>query len=147
MNEKEIAELRRRYRKDKSNISRICGCFVNEKKEIIAEFDHSLGLMPEEEAEQVLSVMKKTLSGTVGRNLWEIEFSTAQVMESEEHRLLNQLRSTELKDTEAVRHLYEKIISSLETEGNFVILLAHDRYDVPSFSADGEKRESSETFS
>ncbi len=147
MNEKEIAELRRRYRKDKSNISRICGCFVNEKKEIIAEFDHSLGLMPEEEAEQVLSVMKKTLSGTMGRNLWEIEFSTAQVMESEEHRLLTQLRSTELKDTEAVRHLYEKIISSLETEGNFVILLAHDRYDVPSFSADGEKRESSETFS
>ncbi len=147
MNEKEVAELRRRYRKDKSNISRVCGCFVNEKKEMIAEFDHSLGLMPEEESEQILSVMKKTLSGTVGRNLWEVNFSTEQVMESEEHRLLSELRSTELKDKDLVHKLYETIIGSLEMEGNYVILLAHDRYDVFSYSADGEKGESGQVFS
>lgn len=147
MNEKEVAELRRRYRKDKSNISRVCGCFVNEKKEMIAEFDHGLGLMPEEESEQILSVMKKTLSGTVGRNLWEVNFSTEQVMESEEHRLLSELRSTELKDKELVHRLYESIIGSLEMEGNYVILLAHDRYDVFSYSADGEKGESGQVFS
>ncbi|MBQ8331231.1 MAG: DUF4317 domain-containing protein [Clostridia bacterium] len=147
MNEKEVAELRRRYRKDKSNISRVCGCFVNEKKEMIAEFDHSLGLMPEEESEQILSVMKKTLSGTVGRNLWEVNFSTEQVMESEEHRLLSELRSTELKDKDSVHKLYETIIGSLEMEGNYVILLAHDRYDVFSYSADGEKGESGQVFS
>ena len=69
MNEKEIAELRRRYRPDKSNISHVCGCFVNEKKEIISEFDQSLGMMPEEEAEQMLTVLKKVMSGNLGRNL------------------------------------------------------------------------------
>ena len=31
MNEKEIAELRRRFRPDKSGISRVCGCYVNEQ--------------------------------------------------------------------------------------------------------------------
>ena len=51
MNEKEIAELRRRYRADRSNITRVRGCFVNEKKEIISEFEQGLGLMNEEEAE------------------------------------------------------------------------------------------------
>ena len=30
MNEKEIAELRRRFRAEKSGIARIRGCFVNE---------------------------------------------------------------------------------------------------------------------
>ena len=39
MNEKEISEIRRRYRLDRTGISRICGCFINEKKEIISEFE------------------------------------------------------------------------------------------------------------
>ncbi len=146
MNEKEIAALRRRFRKDKSNISHVCGCFVNENKEIIAEFEHSLGLMPEDEADQLLLVLKKVLSGSVGRNLWEIEFGTEQVMSGEEHRLLSELRSTCLKDKELVRQFFEKIIASLAVEGNYVILLAHDRYDVPSYSADGERLESCESF-
>lgn len=147
MNEKDIADIRRRYRFGKSNISHVCGCFVNENKEIISEFDQGLGLINEEDADQILGVMRKTLSGTVGRNLLEIEFSTQQVMESEEHRLLSELRSTELKAEEHVHALYETIVSSLEIEGNYVILLAHDRYDVYSYSADGEKEESTESFS
>jgi len=147
MNEKDLAELRRRYRPDKSNITRICGCFVNEKKEIISEFDQSLGLLPEEEAEQTLHMLKKVLSGTVGRNLLEIDFTTGQVMESEEHRLLTMLRATQLKEPELVHTLYETIIANLAMEGNYMILLAHDRYDVFSYSADGEKRESGEVFS
>ena len=147
MNEKELAELRRRYRKDKSNITRVCGCFVNVKKEIISEFDQGLGLMPEEEAEQMLRMLKKVLSGSVGRNLAEIPFSTAQVMEGAEHVLLAQLRAEKLKNNETVHRLYDKIIASYETEENFLILLAHDTYDVFMYSADGEKGESGEVFS
>ena len=147
MTEKELAELRRRYRKDKSNITRVCGCFVNEKKEIISEFDQGLGLMPEEEAEQMLRMLKKVLSGSVGRNLAEVPFSTAQVMEGTEHVLLAQLRAEKLKNAETVHRLYEKIISSYATDGNFLVLLAHDTYDVFSYSADGEKSESGEVFS
>ena len=41
MNEKEIAELRRRYKPDKSNISHIRGCYVNETGEIVSEFNQS----------------------------------------------------------------------------------------------------------
>ena len=147
MIEKEIAELRRRYRKDKSNISRICGCFVNEKKEIISEFDQSLGLMQEDDADALLAVLKKTLSGYIGRNLIEINFSAAQVMEGDEHKLLTDLRSTELKSPDTVKALYDKIISSYEYDGNYLILLAHDKYDVFSYSSDGEKGESGEVFS
>ena len=107
MTEKEIAEIRRRFRADKSNISHVCGCFVNEKKEIISEFDQSLGMMPEDDAEAMLKILKKTLSGTVGRNLFDVEFSTQQVLESEEHKLLSELRHTQLRDTELVHALYD----------------------------------------
>lgn len=148
MNEKEFAEIRRRFRSDKTNIGKVRGCFVNEKKEIISEFDQSIGMMPEEEADKTLSLLKKALSGTPKRNLLEIEFSTDQVMNSEEHRLLSELRSTELKDGELVHKLYEKIISSLELDGNYMILLAHDSYDVFDMAADGTREgESRQVFS
>lgn len=145
MNEKEISEIRRRYRSDRSNISRICGCFVNEKKEIISEFDQSLGMMSEEDANEMLGVLKKTLSGSVGRNLLNIEFSTAQVNESEEYKLISELKRTELKDSELVSKLYSTIIENLEIEGNYLILLAYDSYDVFGHTADGVKEEDSQS--
>ena len=147
MTEKEIAEIRRRFRTDKSNISHVCGCYVNEKKEIISEFDQSLGMMPEDDADSMLRILKKTLSGAPARNLIDIEFSTKQVMESEEHKLLSDLRQSALKDGELVHKLYDKIINTYETDGSYLILLAYDSYDVFAINADGEKdTESSKVF-
>ena len=62
MTEKEIAELRRRFKADKSNISHVRGCYVNENREIISEFDQSLTLSRQEESEKILAVLRKTLS-------------------------------------------------------------------------------------
>ena len=147
MIDKEIAEIRRRFRTDKSNISHVRGCYVNEKKEIISEFDQSLGMMPEDDADEMLKVLKKTLSGAKGRNLIDIEFSTKQVMESEEHKLLSDLRASHLSDEAAAHKLYDKIISTLEIDSSYLILLAYDCYDVFSKGADGElETESSSVF-
>lgn len=148
MNEKEIAELRRRYRPDRSNIGRIYGCFVNQKKEIISEFEQSLGTMSEDDAAAMLGILKKTLSGTQGRNLHEIEFSTAAVNESEDYALIARLRDTKLSDGAARGALYNKIAASLELEENYAVLLAHDVYDVFDYAADGElESESAKSFS
>lgn len=145
MNEKEIAEIRRRYRSDRSNISRICGCYVNEKKEIISEFDQSLGMMSEDDANGMLALLKKTLSGHIGANILEIDFTTEQVSESDKYSLISRLRASELKDAELRSELYSKIIESLELEGSYLILLAHDNYDVFDLNADGMRAEDSTT--
>ena len=50
--------------------------------------------MSQEEQEMYLGLLKKALSGTLGRNLIDIEFSTAQVSNSDEHRLLQTIRQT-----------------------------------------------------
>lgn len=147
MNEKEVSEIRRRFRADKSNINHVRGVFVNEKKEIVSEFDQSLGMLSEEESGAILSVLKKALSGYIGRNLIDISFSTEQVLNSEEHKLLSTLRSSELRDNDAVHALYEKILPSVEMDGNYLIMLAYDSYDVFSKSASGEDGDSSESFS
>ena len=137
MNEKEISEIRRRFRPDKSNITHVRGCYVNERQEIVAAFDQSLALLPQEESENLLAVLRRTLSGTLGKNLIDMPFSTAQVVDSDEHRLLMALRDSALNDEAAVSALFEKIIAAYRPEGTYLILLAHDTYDVPFRSMDG----------
>ena len=138
MNEKEIGEIRRRVRRDRSNMTAIFGCYVNAQKEIITSFRQSTGIMPENEAEKYFGVMKRTLSGTIGKNLIDISFRTAQVANSPEHSFLMNLRKTALEDEELRMELFRKIIDSVSFEDNFLILAGCDSYDVPFKSKDDE---------
>lgn len=138
MNEKEIREIRRRVRRDRSNMTCIYGCFVNSQKEIISEIKQSVGIMPENEAEKYFGVMKKVLSGGIGRNLIDITFRTSQVADSAEHKLLMDLRKTGLKDEEIRHAFYQKVIEAVSFQDNYLILLGCDSYDVPFKSKDDE---------
>ena len=147
MNQRELNEIRRRFKPDRTAISRVYGCYVNSNREIISHIDTSLGLLSQEEQEMYLSLLKKALSGTLGRNLLDIEFSTAQVAGSDEHRLLQSVRQTEAQDPAARDALYRRIIDALDMgETNYLILLAADAYDVPCKGRDNETfAEGSET--
>ena len=139
MNQKELNEIRRRFKLDKNAISRVYGCYVNSNKEIISCMDASLGLMSQEEQEMYLGLLKKSLSGALGRNLIDIEFSTAQVADSDEHRLLQTIRQTGLQDRNSRETLYRRIIDAMDMgETNYLILLAADTYDVPHRTSDDE---------
>ena len=140
MNQKELNEIRRRFKLDKNAISKIYGCYVNSNKEIISYVDASMGLMSQEEQEMYLGLLKKSLSGALGRNLMDIVFSTAQVADSDEHRLLQTLRQTELQDPNARESLYRRIIDAIDMgESSYLILLAADTYDVPHRSRDDQE--------
>ena len=145
MNNKEIGEIRRHLRRDRSNMPAIYGCYVNDNKEIISQFRQSLGIMPENEAEKYFAMLKRTLSGTIGKNLIDITFRTAQVADSTEHKMLMSLRETGLKDEQLLDAFYRKVIDSISLEGNYLILLGCDSYDVPFKSKDGDsQRDNSE---
>ena len=129
MNKKEISELSRRFKPEKANIGRVYGCYVNSSKEVISYIDESVALMPQEEAQQYLTILKKTLSGSLGRNLTDKVFSTEQVAGSEEHKLLMELRDDR---ADARQSFFQKVIDSLDMgDNNYLILCANDVYDVP----------------
>ena len=138
MNEKEIGELRRRLRPEKNNITAVCGCYVNEKREVISLFDAPLTTMGSEDTEHYLGLLRKVMTGQPDKNLIDISFSTAQVMDSDEHRLLMTLRQSALRDTGALETFYQRIIDSIALDGQYLILLAADTYDVPYRTGFGE---------
>lgn len=131
MNSKELGELRRRLTPEKTTINMIHGCYVSQKREIISAFDASLRTMPEDEAEKYLNLLKKALSGALGRNLIDIVFRNEQVMDSDEHRLLMSLRTPDALNEDLLHAFYQQVIESLEMEGSYLILLAQDTYEIP----------------
>ena len=140
MNQKELNEIRRRIAPNKCGISKLYGCFVNNSsKEIISRIDTSLGLLSEFENEKYLSLLKKVLSGGLGKNLIDITFSTQQVMKGEEHKLLSDLRKSGLNDPSLREEFFQKVIQAVTMEDtNYLILLAYDAYDVPYKGKDDE---------
>ena len=149
MNQKEIGELRRRLTPEKSSISRIYGCYVNTNREVISYLDESLGLMNQKETEKYLSLMKTTLSGGLDKNLIDIVFTSEQVMNGAEHKALMELRRSKLADQDLRDAFFKRIIDAVDMKENYLLLLAHDSYDVPYKSGEGEARhdESEEVFS
>ena len=76
MNIKEVGEIRRHIRRDRSNMTAIYGCYINEKREIRSEFRQSTGMMSENEGEKYFGLLKRSLSGSLGKNLIDINFRT-----------------------------------------------------------------------
>lgn len=131
MIDKEIGEIRRHLRRDRSAITHLYGCYVNDNKEIITSFRQSTALMPENESDKYFALLRRTLSGGLGRNLIDLSFKTSQVAGSPEHKLLMDLRECKLQDEELLATFFQKIIDSVVLEGSYLILLGCDSYDVP----------------
>ena len=148
MNTKEIGEIRRHLRRDRSNITSLYGCYVNDNKEIISTFRRSTGMMSENEGEKYFALLKRTLSGSIGKNLIDIAFKTSQVAGSQEHGLLMELRKCRLENEELRMKFIEKVIASVSLKGSYLILLGCDSYDVPFKSIDGTSQadNSDETY-
>lgn len=143
MIDKEIGEIRRHLRRERSNITAIYGCYVNDNKEIISQFRSSTGIMPENESDKYFGILRKVLSGGLGRNLIDISFQTSQVVSGDEHKLLMALRESELKDEEKLSQFFNTIIENIVIEGNYLILIGCDKYDVPFKSKDDSIRSDS----
>ena len=148
MNDKEIGEIRRHIKRERSNITAIHGCYVNDNQEIISQFRISTGMMPENESDKYFALLRKVLSGSIGKNLIDITFKTSQVADSEEHKLLMDLRASQLKDEGLLETFFKKVMDTVVLEGNYLILAACDTYDVPFKSKDdfNQPDQSDETF-
>ena len=143
LNEKEVAEIRRRFNPQKTNIIGVHGCYVNENREIVAEFNQPLAALTQDETESMLALLKKLLSGGLDRNLIDIEFSNEQALGGEEHKRLLKLRDSALCDEPELKALFSDIIETVRVEGAYLILAASDNYDVFTYREDGKKDEDS----
>ena len=137
MIKQEINELKKLFTPKNCSITRICGCYVDGEKNKKAEFRQAFLALPEEEMFKYFEILRKTLSGTPGKNLLDLEFPLSSEEEGGTQEFLLRLRNSKLKDDTLLDEFYDKIIESYEYVGNYLILVIHDAYDVPGRTLDG----------
>lgn len=148
MTGKEIAEIKKLIKKESNSSIRVCGCYVagNEKQKLTYINDY-LSNMPEEEQNKYAELLKKALSGSVGKTLHNLEFTREAEEENGQQRSLLVLRESELKNEETLDSFYDYVIDKFDYVGNYLILLMYDAYDVPVKTKDNiEMDDSTEVF-
>lgn len=137
MIKQEVNEIKRLYTPNNCSITRICGCYVDGEKNKKTEFKEAFLSLPEEEIFKYFELLRKTLSGSVGKNMLNLEFPLSSEEKGGPQEFLLRLRDSKLKEDALLAEFYDKIIGAYEYVGNYLILLIHDAYDVPGKTSDG----------
>lgn len=137
MNKKEILEIRKQFTPANCAITRICGCYVDHEKTKKMESKEAFLSLPEEEAFKYFDIFKKTLSGTVGKNMLNLEFPLDAEMPGGTQEFLLKLRESKLEDDMLLEEFYDKVIATYDYAENYYIILIHAMYDIPGKSTDG----------
>lgn len=141
MNKKEISEIKKQFSPSNCAITRICGCYVDGEKNKKTELRKTFLSLSEEETFKYFDIFKKTLSGTLGKNLLNMEFPLEQESEGGTQNFLLRLRDSELKDDTLTEEFFDKIIANYNYGENYYIILIHGAYDVPGKTKDGLEME------
>lgn len=141
MIKKEINEIKGLYKLEECSIARICGCYVDGEKNKITNINQRFLNLPEEEQHKYFEIFKKTLSGTTGKNLINMQFTTDSYMDEGARTFLYKLRDSGLEDDKLLEQFYDKVISSYSYIGNYIILLIHQVYDIPGKTKDNIEME------
>lgn len=137
MNKKEISEIKKQFSPANCSITRICGCYVDGDKNKKTELKEAFLSLSEEEMFKYFEIFKKTLSGTLGKNLLNMEFPTNQEADGGTQEFLMRLRASRLTDDELIQQFYDRIIENYDYPENYYIILVHAVYDIPGKSSDG----------
>lgn len=145
MNQRDLAEIKRRLNPDKRNPSLICGCYVDYLGNLITSFELPVATLYEQENEKYMSIFKKVLSGQIGQALTPIAYPV------EDDDLLLRVRDSALNDADTVQKLFTKLVAGIraehpdmqsvedaQTADNWLILLIHDDLDVRKRDTNGE---------
>ncbi len=143
MTAKDVMELRKRFKKDCS-ITRVAGCYVDSNKEQVLNFSLPFMSLDDVEGLKYVEIAKKTLSGSLGNNILELDFEMIQEQEDGIQKLLYDIKESGLKNDDLLQKLYKRIIDNYNYPDNYLILLFHDRYDIMKKTSDGQTLDESE---
>ena len=88
----ETLEIRKQFTHQNCTISKICGCYVDGEKNIKSTLSESFLCLPEDETFKYFDIFRKTLSGTIGKNLINMDFPTASEFQGGTQEFLMKLR-------------------------------------------------------
>ena len=132
MNKKEIAEIKKNFSDDCNffTIDHVVSAFVDAEKNIKCKTNQLYSIMPQDESELILAMLKKTLSGRIGANLLEYPFPRDAILEGGQQQFLWKVLKSRFKDEEVVDEFLQAIVDKVEYVSTYSIFAAHCTYSV-----------------
>ena len=139
MNKLEVTEIKKLYGIKTCAIQRMAVGYIDAEKNLKCMWKESFLNLPEEEIFKYLEILKKGMSGTVGKNLCTLEYDIEQEAAGTMHDFLMKLRDTKLQNDDVLRIFYEKVAEFYPEVENVAIILIYNVYDIPGRGDDNFK--------
>ena len=99
MNQKEVLELKKRFKINKASFQRVCGVYVDAGKNKQATMNMPFLMLEEEIMHKYLDIAGKTLSGKVGDALLGMDVHGGSREQEEMTKLLLGIKDSHLEDS------------------------------------------------
>jgi hypothetical protein len=144
MNKQEVQEIKRQFKADNDKLRIITigeayGLSNGENRKILYSGIKDFSLLDNDEAELYLNILKKSLSGTFGKNLLEFEFEAAG--ENSMRKRLYDLKSKDALEPEEVESLAAAVLEQGDYRNSVLITIALCEYSAPNLNANKEELE------
>ena len=143
MNRANVLELKKQFKMSAEQlpcIDTIFTCMVNGNNEKLMQNTEQFARLDVEEQFKYMELFNKTLTGTIGKKLINLEYSGSG--ESKEKRELMTNIYKNMKEDESVRdELFDLIIENYGLGENYLIAVGHGVYDAPVKTSDGKALE------
>lgn len=139
MDKRGILELKKRINAEECSFTKIAACYVNFDKNTITKMNQRFLTLEEEEYHKYLDILKKVLDKRIKEKFLTLEINSGDTQNS-----LIALVNSGLNSEEILESFYDAVKEKLDIEGNYLIVLVHDAYDVPKCSKAGENQDESE---
>lgn len=136
MNKKEISEIKKLLSPANCAITRICGCYVDAEKNQRMKMKEAFLSLPEEVMFKYFNIFRKSLSGSINKNIMNMEFLPEQEAVGGTQEFLLKIRDSELKNDELIEEFYERVMETYICGGNYYIILVYGSYDIPGRASD-----------
>lgn len=141
MNKKEVSEVKKQFNmnNNKCSFGKLLTAYVDHEKTIKVKDLRSLLNLPEIEVQMIMDIFKKTLGGSIGKNLLEFSFPIVSGGDSDDKEFLLSVRSSELKDDDINDEFINKIVENFEYAGDYYILACNCTYSIPVKGKDNDE--------
>ncbi|MBR4622533.1 MAG: DUF4317 domain-containing protein [Ruminococcus sp.] len=133
MNKKEINEIKKNFKEDSGlfTVQNVVQAFIDAEKNVKYKSVKSFMTLPPEEAELIMQILKKTLSGQIGKNLREYPFPKDAYLEGGMQPYFYDLLRSKLNDEELIDDFIAKICERSAYVSTFAIFAAYCVYSIP----------------
>ena len=137
MNKKDISEVKKLLAKKTCRIDKISGCMVDGDGKCSDVIGEHLRRMDEDESDLYLGLVRKALSGKIGKNLYNTEFPLSEEKDGGKQHALHAFLDDQLDTDDKTKKFCQNIADNIHMDSAYAILIAKGVYDVPAKAKDG----------